>query len=336
MTDDKERVRLLDRIRTEQIRRGERSPFEIRDVDNNPDYADYYTLRGFGAQAVRGYDEIIEREAATHGVDADLVRSIMFAENSQGGLYGYLADAIGVSSSVLPMNIQKRWFEVLGMPVESIHDPESNIRAGVKVLKEIQDRVEDPTPEKIATLWHSLGSTETSDFGERVDEIMRNQEWVTGVDVPDFEAQKREEIMRSSASTNTNNIVAGEFSGMTRAQRIALEPIKDFDTLINTTAADFGRMIFRQGGGRGGNIFNPINTDAFASQVGNILGRNLAGFAAGSAGELLSNALGGGTKTRVTECESARSQEAEENFRESRGQVQKRLARELVRGRRYS
>jgi hypothetical protein len=133
-----------------------------------------------------------------------------------------------------------------------------------------------------------------------------------------------------------NNIVAGEFSGMTRAQRIALEPIKDFDTLINTTAADFGRMIFRQGGGRGGNIFNPINTDAFASQVGTILGRNLAGFAAGSAGELLSNALGGGTKTRVTERESARSQEAEENFRESRGQVQKRLARELVRGRRYS
>jgi hypothetical protein len=29
---------------------------------------------------------------------------------------------------------------------------------------------------------------------------------------------------------------------MTRAQRIALEPIKDFDTLINTTAADFGRI----------------------------------------------------------------------------------------------
>jgi hypothetical protein len=52
-----------------------------------------------------------------------------------------------------------------------------------------------------------------------------------------------------------NNIVAGEFSGMTRAQRIALEPIKDFDTLINTTVADFGRMIFRQGGGRGVNVW---------------------------------------------------------------------------------
>jgi hypothetical protein len=256
MTDDKERVRLLDRIRTEQIRRGERSPFEIRDVDNNPDYADYYTLRGFGAQAVRGYDEIIEREAATHGVDADLVRSIMFAENSQGGLYGYLADAIGVSSSVLPMNIQKRWFEVLGMPVESIHDPESNIRAGVKVLKEIQDRVEDPTPEKIATLWHSLGSTETSDFGERVDEIMRNQEWVHRVEGYDelTPAQQRQynwtgrvtgddtDTITQPSSGLRNNIVAGEFSGMTRAQRIALEPIKDFDTLINTTAADFGRI----------------------------------------------------------------------------------------------
>lgn len=136
---------------------------------------------GYGRDAVRTHDQdgLIDEEAARIGLDPDLIRAIMYQENARGW-YDVLADLVGEPSSVLPMNIQPDLWRELGIDQVGAHDPRTNIRAGAKLLRAIVDRVPDPTPAKIASIWNDGGRTRVSDFGARVGRTYLAKPWRTG------------------------------------------------------------------------------------------------------------------------------------------------------------
>ncbi len=130
-----------------------------------------------GAKAVRKYNHLIEREATKQGVKPDLVRAIMYVENAQGSLYGIPAEILGVADSILPMNVKKSVWSKLDGKDNDLHNPEDNIRIGVMLIKRIQDRIKDHTPEKIASIYNFMGAEKITDFGARVGQVSKGQLW---------------------------------------------------------------------------------------------------------------------------------------------------------------
>lgn len=152
--------------------------FEIHDnPDANRNYADSYADHDAGATAVATHNATIEREAARQGVDADLVKAIMYVENAQGRGYGF-AETFGLASTILPMNINDDLWSGLGAEPEQFFDPKINVRMGVTLLRRIRDRIGDPTPGKIAAIWNFAGHEMVSDYGARVQDVYERRLWL--------------------------------------------------------------------------------------------------------------------------------------------------------------
>jgi soluble lytic murein transglycosylase-like protein len=181
----------------------ENSPalFSIEENSAASGTAPIYRAPFVGQLLVRKYDHEIEEAAARAGVDPDLLRAIMFVEESQGnyGGLGWLADALGRSSSILPMNVKpKLWSGLLndgvgysrryveaghdkGRVVDQgrnvLNDPRFNIRVGAILLKRIQERLADPGIRNVATLYNGLGKSTVSDYGAQVEKVYRDRSW---------------------------------------------------------------------------------------------------------------------------------------------------------------
>ncbi|CAA6605584.1 hypothetical protein MTBLM1_60117 [Rhodospirillaceae bacterium LM-1] len=154
----------------------------VFEIEENPDAdgtAPFYRDHKRGSHAVSAYGAIIEEEAKRQGVDPDLVKSIMYMENADGHKYGLndLADKIGVSKSVMPMNIRPDIWGELGLTRQQAEMPEENIRASVVLIRRIQERVDNPTPEKVGTLWNNISKEKINDIGARVGAIYRGRSW---------------------------------------------------------------------------------------------------------------------------------------------------------------
>lgn len=131
----------------------------------------------YGWETVQRFDTEIMKHAGRYKIDPDMTRAVMYAENARG-YYGSIADKVGMSESILPMNIQKkRWSAIIGREPKDLNDPDTNIEAGTVLLQRIRDRIIQPTPAKIASIWHSLGATKTDEFGEYVGHIYREKPW---------------------------------------------------------------------------------------------------------------------------------------------------------------
>jgi hypothetical protein len=79
---------------------------------------------------VKDYKTEIERVASQIGVEANLIRAIMYMETTRGGHYGTVAELIGISNSILPMNINVGfWGNAFGSSAE-LEIPLNNILAG--------------------------------------------------------------------------------------------------------------------------------------------------------------------------------------------------------------
>lgn len=57
------------------------------------------------------------------------------------------------------------------------YNPEQNIELGVQVIKQIQNSIHNPTPEKVGTVWNRTGAMEVNDFGARTKTIYDNKLW---------------------------------------------------------------------------------------------------------------------------------------------------------------
>jgi soluble lytic murein transglycosylase-like protein len=147
-------------------------------VKENPDSSGEEPLHAFhaaGQAAVELFDPIIRREAARLGVDANLVRAIMYVENAQGQ-YGKPFEGVG-AKSILPMNIRYDTWAGLGFSERDFFDATMNIRAGATLIRRILDRLDEPTVSKVATLYNSLPKDSVSDYGARVAEVYRARAW---------------------------------------------------------------------------------------------------------------------------------------------------------------
>jgi len=115
-------------------------------------------------------------------MDKDLIRAVMWAENARGHKFGInkLADQLGVSDSPLPMNMNKvTGGKLLNISPEKLYDPEKNIEASTVFLRRIRDRIKNPTPAKIGSLWLFTGQEKTNEFGAFIQRIYNEKPWLS-------------------------------------------------------------------------------------------------------------------------------------------------------------
>jgi hypothetical protein len=164
--------------RKEAIIAGEGGDFSVApNPDANPNAPWYEYL---ARSNVRDYADQINQVANEEGIDPDLIRAIMFVETTHGdyGGGGRIADALGISKSILPMNInQQYWGDNFGTRAE-LDRPLGNIRAGARVLKNIIGNFQSPSPiDSIATLYNDSSATKVSDYGARVKSVYQTRPW---------------------------------------------------------------------------------------------------------------------------------------------------------------
>jgi len=135
-----------------------------------------------GWDAVEKHNKTIEQAAIKHGVDPDLIRAVMWAENARGHKGGLndLADITGLSNSSMPMNMNKETgARLTGKKPEDMNDAQANIDASAKFLKGLTERVAGPKDAaKVGTVWNSTSKEKTSDFGEYVGRLHREKPWI--------------------------------------------------------------------------------------------------------------------------------------------------------------
>jgi len=138
--------------------------------------------RAWGLEAVEEHDPVIREMADKYGVDPDLIRAVMFAENARGhkGFLNKMADVVGWSDSALPMNINKETgAKLLGKKPDDLYDARDNIEAATIFLKRIRDRIDspNPTPAQIGSIWLFTGRENTHDWGEFIQRIHNEKPW---------------------------------------------------------------------------------------------------------------------------------------------------------------
>ena len=175
----------MEQDRINAINWGVDAVFEIVD---NPDADDNYRFldratRSYAKATVLENMETIERLAIEFNVDPQLVKAIMFREQAAGPVQP-TADSLGISDTLSPMGFNPEIWHGLGIDRESASNGEGNIRAAVILISRIQDRITDPTPEKIATLYNGLMMENTSDYGALVGRYYKESPWLREDDDP--------------------------------------------------------------------------------------------------------------------------------------------------------
>jgi hypothetical protein len=127
---------------------------------------------------VKKYDGLIRLVAKQQKVDADLIRTVMYLETTHGHYFGLgpLADALHVSKSVLPMNVNVSVWSKLGSR-DYLDKPYNNITAGTKIIKGILGNLKSPSVNRVATLYNSPGQVRVSNYGARAAAIYRQKPW---------------------------------------------------------------------------------------------------------------------------------------------------------------
>lgn len=76
------------------------------------------------------------------------------------------------------MNINgELWGALVEKPKQRLDDSQENIEAGVILLKRIGDRIENPTPEKIGSVWNFTGRENVNEIGAEIGKAYKNKPW---------------------------------------------------------------------------------------------------------------------------------------------------------------
>lgn len=134
-----------------------------------------------GAAAVETHGALIDETAAKYGVDADVLKAVMWVENARGHKLGanWLADVLGFSRSKMPMNVRSDFWGALAPPDgdAALREPASNIAAAARLLGALQQRIPESDQSRVGTLWNSLGENEVNDVGAAIGRVYRQKPW---------------------------------------------------------------------------------------------------------------------------------------------------------------
>lgn len=104
----------------------------------------------------------------------------MYNEAATGhkGPFNNLGDIFHISGSQMPMNIQgKTWGNFQGH-IYDTYIPEQNIELGVLLIKQLYNSLDNPTPDRIGTLWNETGANQINDVGARVKTAFETKTWL--------------------------------------------------------------------------------------------------------------------------------------------------------------
>jgi hypothetical protein len=147
---------------------------EVRDNPDADGAAPLYEKRGY-SQVDQNEKYIIEMSEKYH-VNADLIRSIIFVETTHG-YYDMALAPFDANKSILPMNINTRyWGDVWGKR-EDLKDPRANIEAGTKMLRSIMNAMPKASVAQVATIYNNSNADKVSDYGARVERVYMEKYW---------------------------------------------------------------------------------------------------------------------------------------------------------------
>ena len=118
----------------------------------------------------------ITNAAKVHRIDADFIRAIIWMETTHGWYDQYVPEKR--RKTLLPMNVHVIYWKGLGITRKGMKKRDRNIMVGTRILKELWQRTDKPTIEKVATLYNSLRKDEVSDYGKTVAEYYRKKPWI--------------------------------------------------------------------------------------------------------------------------------------------------------------
>ena len=120
----------------------------------------------------------IDRVARETGVEARLIRAIMYMETTHG-YYDAPLSLVGRNKSILPMNVNvEYWGNAFG-DRKRLADPYANIKAGAEILKAIIANLPpESSVRQIATLYNNINAQVVTDYGARVEKIYATQPWL--------------------------------------------------------------------------------------------------------------------------------------------------------------
>lgn len=118
----------------------------------------------------------IEDAAKLWGVEADIIRAVMYYENAAGGLKDWLAGDRG--NSIQPMNVGRQWAGRFGLSVEALRHPNTNVNVGTQILRGIIGNLPaNASVAEVYTLYNNLDATRVSWRGVQVQRIYDERLW---------------------------------------------------------------------------------------------------------------------------------------------------------------
>ncbi|MBQ8784953.1 MAG: hypothetical protein IJZ59_02800 [Alphaproteobacteria bacterium] len=170
---------LDERQRIMALKNGQHLKLNIKNNDKANYNWPWYTLDWLGKYYVNKYSDSIEKYANKYNISPDIVKAIMYNEAATGhkGGANNLADLFSMSGSQMPMNIQgKTWGNFQGKYYDT-YDAEQNIELGVRLIKQLYGSIDNPTPDKIGTLWNDTGAYIINNVGARVKTAYETKPW---------------------------------------------------------------------------------------------------------------------------------------------------------------
>jgi len=82
--------------------------------------------------------------------------------------HGWYDAVYPMRKTILPMNLYYQYWRDLGITKENLGCSFYNIEFGVILLSRIQQRIENLTIAKIASIYNFLGAEKVNDYGARV------------------------------------------------------------------------------------------------------------------------------------------------------------------------
>lgn len=104
----------------------------------------------------------------------------MYTEASTGHKFGLnqSANLSHYSGSQMPINIRGNiWGDFNGKQYDT-YNSDQNIELGTQILKNIQNSLDNPTPDRIGTLWNDTSADQINDVGARIKTAYETKPWL--------------------------------------------------------------------------------------------------------------------------------------------------------------